>query len=81
MIPAHCLNPRCPILDTCKAKFAPPPENARPGTCYARPAPFLPIWLPPQHPDQSRENRFALMARQEHEIRRASIDGCADGQY
>ena len=58
----------------------PLPANARPGYCSARPAPFLPIWIP-QHPVPSRENRFALMARQEHEIRRGSIDGCADGQY
>ena len=50
-----------------------------PGYCSVRPAPFLPIWIPSSAP--SRENRFALMARQEHEIRRGSIDGCADGQY
>ena len=80
MIPAACLNPACPILSTCRTKYRPLPANARPGICYARPAPFLPIWIP-QHPAPPRENRFALMARQEHEIRRGSIDGCADGQY
>ena len=69
----------CPILSTCRTKYRPLPANARPGYCSARPAPFLPIWIPSSAP--SRENRFALMARQEHEIRRGSIDGCADGQY
>lgn len=80
MIPDACLDPPCPILSSCKAKYRPLPANARPCVCSARPAPFLPIWIS-LHPAPSRENRFALMARQEHEIRRASIDGCADGQY
>ena len=80
MIPAACLDPS--VQSSAPAK----PNTARclptPGRVSVprRTAPFLPIWIP-QHPVPSRENRFALMARQEHEIRRGSIDGCADGQY
>ena len=80
MIPAHCLNPRCPILATCKAKFAPPQENARPGTCYARPMPFSGPWIPPR-PAGLGENRFAVMARQEQELRHAATEGCGGGLY
>jgi hypothetical protein len=82
MIPAHCLNSRCPILSTCKAKYAPPPENARPGICYARPAPFSGPWIPPRPAGKGPgENRFAVMARQERELRHAAIEGCGGGQY
>jgi hypothetical protein len=82
MIEAHCLNPRCPILDTCKAKFAPPPDNARPGVCYARPMPFSGPWIPPRPAGKEPgENRFAVMARQERELRHAAIEGCGGGLY
>jgi hypothetical protein len=79
MIPAHCLDPPCPILSTCKTKYSALPENARPGVCYARPAPFSGPWAPKA--GKPVENRFAAMARQERELRHAAIEGCGGGLY